>query len=332
MAHAINELAEGIHSFATAREHAWHRLGTVVEDSFDARTALDAAHLAGWNVRKAPVFMLDENGNTLDVDRKFATFYTNPITGENQALGVVGSYYEPIQNEQHVELLDAIVDQSGAHFETAGSLYGGRQVFISMKMPNTIHVGGKDPVDLYLVAMNSHDGSLPFRFMVTPIRVVCANTLAAAFRAAQSTFSVRHTRAATGVIAAARDTLEISFKYFDEFQREAEAMINATYAEDNLRALANTLFSADSAKTDRQGRNVEEHVNNVIALFRDSATITDIKGTRWGAYQAFTEYADHFMNVRQKGNSPEKQTRAMRAVLAQPVVTLKERAFAALAV
>jgi hypothetical protein len=157
MAHAINELAEGIHSFATAREHAWHRLGTVVEDSFDARTALDAAHLAGWNVRKAPVFMLDENGNTLDVDRKFATFYTNPITGENQALGVVGSYYEPIQNEQHVELLDAIVDQSGAHFETAGSLYGGRQVFISMKMPNTIHVGGKDPVDLYLVAMNSHD-------------------------------------------------------------------------------------------------------------------------------------------------------------------------------
>ena len=96
---------------------------------------------------------------TLEVPDQFATVRTNPVTGRPDVLGVVGRGYTPIQNEEHAALLDALVDESGAHFETAGSLRGGRQVFLTMKLPTTMQIGGVDPVDLYLIAFNSHDGT-----------------------------------------------------------------------------------------------------------------------------------------------------------------------------
>src|SRR6185312_12271562 len=130
-----------------------------------------------------------------------------------EALGVVGEQYVPIQNEEHAALLDALVDESGAHFETAGSLRGGRQVFLSMKLPTTMQIGGVDPVDLYLIACNSHDGTSAFRLLVSPVRVVCANTLALAASRARSTFSIRHTAGAAGQIEQARQALGLSFTF-----------------------------------------------------------------------------------------------------------------------
>ena len=95
----------------------------------------------------------------------YATVRTNPINGALDVLGVVGSKYEPVQNEASCDLLDALVDESGAHFETAGALRGGRETFVTMKLPNSMvfdgRDGSKDRTDFYLAALNSHDGYLP---------------------------------------------------------------------------------------------------------------------------------------------------------------------------
>lgn len=329
MAHEINELAPGVHSFASAREDAWHKLGTTLENTFDAQTALQTAHLANWNVRKTPLVTFDGE-EQIAVPNRWATVYTNPVTSEVQYLGVVGSHYEPIQNEHHIDLLDAIVDESGAHFETAGSLRGGRETFVSMKMPETMNIGGEDPVDLYLVALNSHDGSSAFRFIVTPVRVVCANTQAAAIDTAKASFSIRHVRGATGVISEAREALGLTFKYIEAFELEAEAMIRKQLEADTFQQIVGDLFDLEKATSTRQENTALEHVGNIMSLYRSSETMNGLQGNAWGGYQAVTEYFDHYMGVRNEGEAAAV-ARSARAVTSRPVIALKEKAFAALA-
>ena len=173
MAHEL-DTTDGQVSFANSRSDAWHRLGQSVGHTMTAREALDAAHLAGWNVRKMPLQVpqqpvLHDDGVTtpppLPVPDFYATVRTNPINGALDVLGVVGGKYEPVQNEASCDLLDALVDESGAHFETAGALRGGRETFVTMKLPNSMvfdgRDGSKDRTDFYLAALNSHDGYLP---------------------------------------------------------------------------------------------------------------------------------------------------------------------------
>jgi phage/plasmid-like protein (TIGR03299 family) len=326
MAHELTELAEGIHTFVSAREDAWHKLGVTVEDAMDAETALSKAHLAGWNVRKLALTMTDEQGITTELPNRWATAFTNPITQDTEYLGVVGSNYTVIQNEDHTQLLDALVDESGAHFETAGSLRGGKQTFISMKFPETMNIGGYDPISLYLVALNSHDGTSPFRFLVTPVRVVCANTQAAALQEAKASFSIRHTRGAQGHIQEAREAMGLTFKYMDAFQARAEQMMQTAITDSAFQSIVSRLFDADLAKTDRQRNTAIEHTNSVMSLWRDSATMDGIRGTRWGAYQAVTEYTDHFMSVRDTGRG-SAFARAARVATPSPIMSLKENAF-----
>ena len=84
----------------------------------------------------------DDGVTSLEVPDRFATVRTNPVTQATEYLGTVGSFYTPIQNEEHAELLNRLVDDSGAHFDTAGSLRGGRETFMTMKLPDTMLVGG----------------------------------------------------------------------------------------------------------------------------------------------------------------------------------------------
>jgi phage/plasmid-like protein (TIGR03299 family) len=261
MAHELETWSDGSASFVSARSHAWHRLGEVLPSEFDAAQAMRHAKLGGWNVRKEALHttaLSAEGGvTTLQVPDQFAIVRTHPVTGRQDVLGVVGSGYTPIQNEEHAALLDALVDESGAHFETAGSLKGGRQVFITMKLPTTMQIGGVDPVQVYLVALNSHDGRSAFRLLVSPVRVVCANTQAAAIRRAQSSFSIRHTSGARGYIEQARQALGLTFTYAEAFQAEAEAMIAQAVSDAQFAAIVADLWPIDqqSARSTTIGAN-----------------------------------------------------------------------------
>jgi hypothetical protein len=115
MAHEL-DINNGVASFA-ARTDAWHRLGQIVGHAMTAEEASAAAHLSGWDVRKMPLMVpqepvITDNGVTtpapLPVDDHFATVRTNPITGNIDVLGVVGSKYEPVQNEESCALLHAL--------------------------------------------------------------------------------------------------------------------------------------------------------------------------------------------------------------------------------
>jgi len=331
MAHELETWSDGTASFVSAREHAWHRLGTVLPAEFDAARAMSYAKLGGWNVRTmalqtAPVLSDDGVFGALPVPDQFATVRTNPVSGGVDVLGVVGRGYTVIQNEEHADLLNRVVDEGGAHFETAGSLRGGRSVFLSMKLPRTMNIGGIDPVDLYLIALNSHDGTSAFRLLVSPVRVVCANTQALALRRAQSSFSIRHTSGAKGNIAQAREALGLTFKYAEVFEREAEAMIQASLTDAQFEQIIGKLWTTES-ESKRSATITANRADVLTGLFSDAPTNASIRGTRWAGYQAITEYLDHFAPV--AGGTDT--ARAERVATGGTVTTVKARAFEMLA-
>src|SRR5690606_36635049 len=147
------------------------------------------SYLANWNARKQPIFTADADGNMVAVVGKCATVRTYPISQADEPLGVVGKGYHVFQNTDTAEMLDLLVDESGAHLETAGALRGGRETFVTMKLPEAMVLdvpGGTDQTDLYISALNSHVGWGAFRLVVTPVRIVCANTQSAALASAKS--------------------------------------------------------------------------------------------------------------------------------------------------
>ncbi len=331
MAHELEIWSDGTASFVSAREHAWHRLGTVLPAEFDAAHAMSHAKLGGWNVRTtalqtAPVLSDDGVLGALPVPDQFATVRTNPVSGSVDVLGVVGRGYTVIQNEEHADLLDRVVDEGGAHFETAGSLRGGRSVFLSMKLPRTMSIGGIDPVDLYLIALNSHDGTSAFRLLVSPVRVVCANTQALALRRAQSSFSIRHTSGARGNITQAREALSLTFKYAEVFEREAEQMIAQSLTDAQFEQITGKLWTTES-ESKRSATITANRSDVLTGLFTDAPTNANIRGTRWAGYQAITEYLDHFAPV--AGGTDT--ARAERVATSGTVTTVKTRAFEMLA-
>lgn len=331
MSHEL-DTTDGITSFA-AREDAWHRLGTTVGQAMNAEQALELANLGGWNVRKLPLTatepQLGLDGVTdshIEVPNQYATARTNPVNGHTDILGVVGEQYVPVQNEDNVDLLNALVDESGAHFETAGALRGGREVFVTMKFPETMKIGGVDPIGLNIAALNSHDGRSAFRFIVTPVRIVCANTQAAALKGAKASFSARHTRNIRQVVSQAREALDMTFAYQEEFEAEAERMIQTTMTnkqfEDMVGKLWGTTDEESTTKTSTRARNRFETLHG---LFTDSYTNKEIRGTAWAGYQAITEYVDHFAPVFARGGDV-LDARAARA-LSTDADNLKRRAF-----
>lgn len=331
----IEQYANGQHAFATARVDAWHKLGHTHPTAMTAEEIMHESMLAGWGVQKWAIqttVISDDGVTTVPVPGKYATVRTNPVTGALEPLGVVGEDYTVIQNEANADALNAIIDESGAHFETAGSLRGGRQIFVTLKLPTTMQIGGVDPVDLYLVGMNSHDGSLAQTFLVTMVRVVCANTQAAALRNFRSKFTIRHTSNAALHLADVRAGLDLTFAFGDAFQAEADRMIEAEYTDDQFTQLVNQLWIP--AKEDASKRSVtisENRMQALAGLYRSSDTIDDkIRRTRWGAYQAVTEYVDHFSPI--KAKEDKEGARALRTVTNGNVIGLKERAFALLSV
>lgn len=331
MAHHI-ETHEGQAAAIFARTDAWHRLGTTVRDrAFTAEEAMRIGRLGGWHVRKLPLTateMTSDGVTTIDAPG-FATVRDNPFTGQTEALGVVGSGYTPLQNEEHAEFLNLLADESGAVFDTAGSLRGGRQVFITMQLPDSLTVGGTDRIDLNIAALNSHDGSSAFRILVTPVRVVCANTQNAALGNHASSFAIRHTRNAKNAVQAARNALGLTFEYVEAFETEAERFINTTLTDAKFDALVTDLFGTAAPEASPRVQSAErERRDTLMWLWHDAETLDGLRGTAWAGYQAVTEYLDHYAPVRTKSN--RDTARATRLLTSDGPSRVKRHAWAAL--
>lgn len=329
MSHDIETFDDGTAAFFSARQDAWHRLGTVTTECLSADEVMRVAHLGGWNVRLLPLTATEitDNGvTTLDVPRHFATVRTHPHTSKPDVLAVVGNDYRVVQNEQHCELLNLLVDEAGAHFETAGSLRNGREVFVTMKLPRTVRLADTDDIDLYLAAMSSHDGTKPWRVIVTPTRIVCANTQRIALRTARASYTIKHTAAARSKIAQARTALGIVWNYCDEFEKAAEQLIQQTLTDGEFQKIIDQLWPYDPDNEGKRARgNRQRRTDTLHHLFTDADTNQGIRETRWAGLQAITEYLDHH------APATSAEVRAHRVLTSETLAAKKQTAYELLA-
>ena len=318
MAHEIETFTDGTAALFTARQDAWHRLGTVTTDCLTAQQVMDVAYLGDWDVRKEQIQAV-ESGAV--VPNKWATTRRHPKTGRREVLGMVGSSYQVVQNEQACALLDFIVDETGAHFETAGSLRGGREVFVTMKLPDTMRVAGVDTMDLYLAMCTSHDASRLGRVLCTPVRIVCANTQAAAFANNVGEYTFRHSGDIEGKLTDVREALHLVPVYLDQFQEEAEKMIDKQLAWDQLQRIADELWPLGDDDPEAAFLKKMARERDLKYLFEESPTQDTIRGTAWGGYQAITEWLDH------KQPAKSDYHRANKVLADGTVTATKKRAF-----
>ncbi len=330
MAHEIETFDDGTAAFFTARQDAWHQLGTVTRDCLTAEQVMTTAQLGGWNVRTIALTgteITDDGVTTLPITDHYATIRTHPRTGKPDVLGVVGANYTVVQNEQHCELLNLLVDEAGAHFETAGSLREGRETFVTMKLPNTLTLAGTDgqgdDIELYLAAMSSHDGTTAWRVIVTPVRIVCANTQRIALSSARASYSIRHTRSAAGKIAEARHALGIVFRYCEHFETAAQTLINQTLELDEFQQIIDKVWPTPTDTTAGvRAAGIRDRRNTTLRdLFTTADTQTAIRGTRWAGLQAITEYLDHHAPAR------DHDVRATRVLTSHALGERKQRAY-----
>ena len=302
--------------FTSGRRPSFSTLGTETKGARTAEEALKEAQL-DWGVYKTdepvnvmiPRSELNKEELRIFAKDKFMTYRYNPITNEPESLGVVGSRYTPVQNLEAFSLLNNIADDSGAVFDSAGSLDGGKKVFMTMKLPEGIQVGGVDKVDMYLLAWNAHDGSSSFSIHVTPIRLWCQNQIRMIMRTAESSYTLRHTPRVNGKVIAAREALGLTFKYVEEFERQAELLLGAKYSDKEFYRLVETLIPID--EENERARNVaEEARQNLVGLWK-APTQENILNTKWAAYNAVAEYADWTKPVR--GNNVDS-ARAVKTI------------------
>lgn len=268
-----------VESMFSAREVPWHKIGTVVPDVLTAREALEAGGL-DWEVDLRPVYTSNLAGNRVRIPERLAVVRDS----DESVLGVVGNKYVPFQNHEAFEFFDNLVDSGEAKYETAGSLKHGRWVWLTAKLPQHVVIGGVDPVDMYLLLSTSHDGTKSIQVDVTPVRTVCVNTLNFALKASKRKWSVRHLSTAGQRLQEARDTLELSFKYIDNFQTEADMLLAEAFSSRQMGNMLDKLLP-DLPRTEK----VKE---SILMAFNESPTLEGVRDTKWAAVNAVGEYYD----------------------------------------
>ena len=337
MAHELEQFNDGSTAFVSGNNiDPWHRLGTVLPTGLTADQALELAYLRDWDVRKVQALttleQITADGVTTDiaaVPGQFAIVRTNPFTKKAEPLGttggVVGTKYQPFQNEQAVEFLAAVTNEySDAEFETAGSIRGGTQVFVSMKLTNFM-IGGVDAHNMYLVYLLNHATGANQAFPTT-IRVVCANTADWAVQSARYTF--RHSASIEARHQEARDALKMSFNYNAMFQAAAESMLKQAMDLDEFRKVCDGVWpQPDAEAADLARKRWDERRSQLRQLFVFADTQENIRFTKWGAFNAIVEYQDHVASSRGNSAAEKAEVRALRTIDGSPV---KEKAFALL--
>lgn len=272
----------------------WHGKGVQCKELQTAEDCIVKAEM-DFKVEKRPLLaIIDAKTNHfVSVPRKFATVRLDT----NEVLGTVGAKYHVIQNVDAFKFFDSLVGKGEAIYETAGVLGNGERIWILAKLPGYIKVGGKDIVNKYLLLTNTHDGSSVVRAKLTPIRVVCNNTLSVALRGSEQEVRVRHGQSAEEKLEEAHKILGLSNALYKDLEEIFKRMSLVNLTGNQLVDYVKTLVP-DNEDAERNTRT--ENIRDKIIDLHDNGQGSQLaRGTLWGAYNSVTEYVDHVYNTTQ---------------------------------
>lgn len=288
-------MAAEVETMFYTRETPWHGLGTRV---VEAPSSKDALYLSGldWNVEQEPIYT--ETGNWI------RGFKANIRDTDQKVLGVVTDRYRVIQNEEAFAFTDELLGE-GIRYETAGSLQGGRKVWLLAHLPQE-YIIADERISPYLLFSNTHDGSGAIRVAVTPIRVVCNNTLNLALNTAKRSWSTIHTGDIRSKLEEAKNTLFMANAYMDELGREFENLRRKRLTEKQVMEYIGLLVPLDENGTSQQQRNVIRLQNDMKMRYFDAPDLQDVGYNAYRFINAVSDFATHAEPLRKTANYKEQ--------------------------
>lgn len=281
-----------VETMFSVREKPWHGLGQIIDEAPTSRDAIEYAGL-NWYVESNPIF--DVNGNVIK------GFKANTRSSDNSILGVVTDKYKIVQNVEAFDFTDNLIGDE-MRYETAGSLRNGKTIWLLGKMPDRYIC--EDKFEPYIVFTNSHDGTGAVKIAMTPIRVVCNNTLNMALRSAKRSWSTKHMGNMTAKLSEARHTLGLANEYLDVLAVEADKLANETMTEDTIIKTLDEMFPVAEDASDRQKQNVQNAKDGImICMLRPD--IAKFVNTKWGFINAVSDYVGHSIPARLTANYQE---------------------------
>jgi len=273
-------------------EKAWHGLGKLLAKA--PRTPAEALREAGldWIVEERPISVpgVPATPGTWVGDYKALVRST-----DQRVLSVVDPFYKPLQNADALKFFAPLVADKDCSFEAAGSLRGGRRIWVLAKINgSTADVGKGDPIEPYFLLANGHDTSLKVTLMFTAIRVVCMNTLKMALgRGAASAVKVLHSQKLEESLSAIREALDVSKQTFTLSVKEFRAMKARGLDVDGLKQYVRKVFAGEGSLDDQGDEKMPRCWETVEKNFEAGVGSKLAGSTVWGAYNAVTHFLDY---------------------------------------
>jgi phage/plasmid-like protein (TIGR03299 family) len=258
----------------------WHDIGAVLDGTLNSEEAIKAAKLE-WRVNQIPVFAANNWAEAIPG-------YVANVRGDtNEVLGIVGEKYQVAQNKDVFAFADDLIGSNEAQcsYETAGSLFNGRRVFMLINMPKGRIVD--DEYQPYLCLSNAHDGSSALQVFLTGIRVVCNNTLQAALNTAKRKISIRHLSSMEIRKEEALKAMGAASNYFHELEAFASELAGKKV---NITKTLDKLFPVSKDMSKRQLQSNKEVKDLIKQILRDKDDLQNFKKTAWGVYNAIADY------------------------------------------
>lgn len=321
MAHELTQREDGRTEFFSAVTRGWHQLGQLTDRQLTAEEAIKEA-LLDWEVEQVPVYHQNPMDNELmEVPDQFLVRRKDNFN----PLAIMSARYTPIQNLEAFSFFDEIIGSGKAVWDTAGSLQGGRKVFMQAELEGSLFLNSNpdDKTVKKVLFFTSHDGSKALTGMITPIRVVCQNTLNMALSDHSNCFKIYHRKNFAEKKHEAAKVLGFANAFYDDLQTVMNQLAEEEVTKSYVEGFVNALIPAElNPETGRISTRTSNRRNDIATLF------TSGKGnngrTKWDLFNAVTEFVDHHQGGRltesrknrsDEGVSIEAEARFERAIL-----------------
>ncbi|WP_411679604.1 DUF932 domain-containing protein [Clostridium thailandense] len=287
-------MSANVETMFYVRQAPWHGLGTKVDEALSSSKALTAAGL-NWNVVQKSIYTDDKI--------LIPSYKANVRESDGRILGVVTNRYKIVQNKEAFAFTDRLLGE-GIRYETAGSLQDGKKVWMLAKLPEKYKVVD-DEVTPYMVFANSHDGTGSIKVAMTPVRVVCQNTLNLALHDAKRIWATVHTGNINAKLNEAMKTLLLAEHYMKKLDDEGKSLNLKRIADRKVMKFIEDLIPMPDNPSKLQENNIDLLKTDMKLRYFEAPDLVDLPKTAWRFINAVSDFATHITPLRKTENYKE---------------------------
>ena len=273
-----------VETMAYAGELPWHGLGTKVVADLTPEQMMQKAGV-DWTVEKQD--LVTTGGSTVKSKQALVR------SSDGAVLDVVGKGWNPVQNSEAFNFFEEYVKAGDMEMHTAGSLNDGKMVWALAKTNDSFELFNGDVTENYFLFSNPHQFGKAIDIRMTPIRVVCNNTLTLSLnKESDSMLKVNHRKEFD--VAEVKEQMGIAREKLDQYKTMAEFLGSKRYTSENIIQYFNEVF----------GSPAKEKVDGVLPFTSNNAKIAMEnlstqpgakfgEGSYWQAFNTVTFLNDH---------------------------------------